>query len=101
MIILKTLKDDRCSEKTAPRCVIAKMNIVRRCESMFCNAEYVRRFANCVAVRGSQCDSLEVSENGETLNEAKGSRICDRTRSVKRERHVRHHASSKETVINR
>jgi hypothetical protein len=66
-----------------------------------CNAEYVRRFASCVSVRGSQCGSPEVSENGETLNEGKGSRICDWTRSAKRERHVRHDASSKKAVINR
>ena len=63
---------------------------------MFVNAEYLRRCVRCVAVRCSQCGSLEVSENSETLNEGKGSRIvCDWTRRVKREQHVPHDPSSK------
>ena len=43
---------------------------------------------------------LEVSENSETLNKDKDSRIvCDFTRSLEREQHGRRDPSSKKAVI--
>src|SRR5262245_56262201 len=99
-------KDDKCREKPALErrrdCVIAKMNTDRRRKSVFGKCGIMRRCVSWVAVHGSQCGSLEVSENSEALNEGKGSRIvCDWTRSVKREQHVRHDPSAKKAVIHR
>src|SRR5262245_48824844 len=70
-------KDDKCREKPALErrrdCVIAKMNTDRRRKSVFGKCGIMRRCVSWVAVHGSQCGSLEVSENSEALNEGKGS----------------------------
>ena len=77
-------------------------NVGKRLRSSAVNAEYVRPGSGASRYAARNVGSLEVSENSETFNEGKGSQIvCDWTRSVKREQHVRHDPSSKKLVINR